>query len=145
MYVSGFSCTPVASISVINWCFLGTDVSRCSHIVDYSFSCLTGVNSSLNRDPCEKSWLLGKVNLSSWIFIVELYSGQSIRVMWMSLTAETWRHMEVTFSRWFFPFFLIPKLSTNSSFSFNLIDLERVMTSAYVRLKKCHDVVQHSG
>ena len=39
MFVSDFCCTPVVSISVKStWCFLGTDVSRCSYTVDYSFN-----------------------------------------------------------------------------------------------------------
>ena len=37
MYASGFSYTPVASFSVVAWCFLGTDVSLSSYTVDYSF------------------------------------------------------------------------------------------------------------
>ena len=37
MYVFGFSCTPVVSISVIS---VGTDVSYCSYTVDYSFNVL---------------------------------------------------------------------------------------------------------
>ena len=39
MDVSGFSCTPVASISVISVVLSGyTDMSCCSYKVDYSFN-----------------------------------------------------------------------------------------------------------